>query len=147
MSSYLSNRGFKTCDVCGGSGHIAKFCSYYSSGKTTYYTPTVVAYPKYYDNKHIHLPYKNMNKPAKSTKVSVIISQFLKVDTNGCDALMVHIEEVAYNNYNQMVGYINKDNCISELNNLKTMLNYKMEQFIACDGVSIISNLIIANSC
>jgi hypothetical protein len=144
MSSYQSsNRNIRWCDACGGAGHIARQCLAYNSVKPIAKQQP----PKYYDNIHSHLPYKNMNKPAKSTKASIIISQFLKVDTNGCDALMVQIEEVAYNNYNQMVGYINKDNCISELNNLKTMLNYKMEQFIACDGVSIVSNLIIANSC
>ena len=146
MSSYQSsNWSVKRCDACGVSGHIAKNC-------TSYYKPAVVVAqvkqsPKYYENKHNHLPYKNMEKAAKSTNASVIIGQFLKVETNGCDSLMVQIEEVAYSNYNQMACYIDKNECVRELNNLKTMLNYKMEQFIACDGVSIIANLIIANSC
>ena len=146
MSSYQSsNWSVKRCDACGMSGHIAKYCS--STNKSVAVVPVKTFPPKYYANKHNHLPYKNMEKAVKSTNASVIIGQFLNVETNGCDSLMVQIEEVAYSNYNQMACYIDKNECVRELNNLKTMLNYKMEQFIAFDGVSIVSNLIIANSC
>jgi hypothetical protein len=157
MTTY-SNNITKSCYLCKSITHTAKFCksnnnsniqqinNFNNTLNTKFIKPDSDDKPNYMSGKHKHLAYINMYNINHTTNAGIILRQYLQINIDGQDKLLIEIEEYAQSNYDIWESIICKKKLENEMKNLKRKVGGNINNFLANNGLIIVSKFIIANS-
>jgi hypothetical protein len=146
---YKSNVRFpKKCDLCGESGHLARGCTLNDQSVSQQPKLKQNAVVSYNSSKHKHLTYifDNINRYKDTTKASIIMSRILQLNTENYDDILIEIEELAFNSFNQLRTFVTKVDTLSEMNTLKNKIEGDMNKFKQYDGTYTVAKFIVANA-
>lgn len=163
MSSSYSSSNIRSCYLCKGSNHTAKFCKSNNNSNMQQINNSNNKFnskfiksggddvdasisSNYISGKHQHLAYINMYNIDRTTNAGIILRQYFQLNIDGQDKLLIEIEEYAHSNSDIWKSIICKKKLENEMKNLKHKANGDINKFLANNGSLVVSKFIISNS-